>query len=199
MKAANLSIIVLICVIFTGCATRPPIDIRDRNVSWDSRRDKLSSLTTWQASGRISVRLEKHAWSATLQWHQQQQEYFLRLIAPLGQGTYEITGNNNAVFLRTAKNEVLRANNPESLMEGTFGWSVPLTGLIYWIRGLPEPGTKTDALSLDEQGRITDLSQSGWRVTYSSYNNTGGLELPDKISLENDKLKVRLVIKHWKI
>ena len=145
------------------------------------------------------MRLEKHAWSATLQWHQQQQEYFLRLIAPLGQGTYEITGNNDAVFLRTAKNEVLKANNPESLMEGTFGWSVPLTGLIYWLRGLPEPGTKAEVFSLDEQGRITDLSQSGWRVTYSSYNNTGGLELPDKISLENDKLKVRLVIKHWKI
>lgn len=199
MKPVSFPVLVLIIIAFAGCATAPTVDVRQRHTSWDIHRVKLSRLTTWQASGRISVRLEKHAWSATLQWHQQRQEYFLRLIAPLGQGTYEITGNNDAVFLRTAKNEVLRANNPESLMEGTFGWSVPLTGLIYWIKGLPEPGKKADDLSLDEQGRITDLSQSGWRVTYSSYNETGGLELPGKISLQNDKIKVRLIIKHWKI
>lgn len=199
MKPVNFPVLVLIIIAFAGCATTPPVDIPQRLASWDSHRVKLSRLTTWQASGRISVRMEKQAWSATLQWHQQRQEYFLRLIAPLGQGTYEITGNDDAVFLRTAKNEVLRANDPENLMEGAFGWSVPLTGLIYWIRGMPQPGIKTDVFLLDEQGRLTDLSQSGWRVIYSSYNNTGGVDLPGKISLQNDKLKVRLIIKHWKI
>jgi len=199
MRTTNFFLLVLVTATFTGCATTPPIDISHKNASWDLRRDRLSKLTTWQASGRIAVRMDKEAWSATLQWQQQRQEYFLRLIAPLGQGTYEITGNKAGVFLRTAKNEVYKAETPESLMEGNFGWSVPVSGLIYWIRGLPEPGARTEQLLLDEQGRITDLSQSGWRVSFSAYNEAGGYELPGRIALQNNKLKVRLVIKHWKI
>lgn len=199
MKPVNFPVIVLIIVALSGCATTPPVDIQQQNAFWDSRRDKLVNLSAWQATGRISVRMEKQAWSASLQWRQQRQEYFLRLIAPLGQGTYEITGNDEGVFLRTAKNEVFKANDPETLMEGTFGWSVPLTGLIYWIRGLPEPGTRTELLLLDEQGHVTDLAQAGWRVSYTSYNDTGGYDLPGRIALQNEKLRVRLVIKNWKI
>ena len=199
MKTTKLAILVLMCAVFSGCATRVPVDIRRQNASWDLHRDRLTKLTTWQALGRISVRLNNEAWSASLQWRQQRQDYFLRLIAPLGQGTYEITGNNEGVFLRTAKNEVYKANDPETLMEGTFGWSVPLAGLSYWIRGLPEPESRIERLLLDQQGHITDLAQSGWRVSYSAYNDTGGYDLPARIALQNDKLKVRLVIKNWKI
>lgn len=199
MKIKFLFLVALIIAVVSGCATRPPVDISHRNASWDTHRDQLSKLTSWRASGRISVRLNNHAWSATLQWQQQQQKYFLRLIAPLGQGTYEITGNKTGVLLRTAKNKIYKANDPETLMQSNFGWSVPLTGLIYWIRGLPKPGTRTELLSLDDLGRITDLAQSGWRVSYSAYNETGGYDLPGRITLQNDKLKVRLVIKNWKI
>ena len=199
MKVTRLFIITLITILFTGCATRPPVDISHRNASWDIHRDQLSKLTSWRASGRISVRLNNQAWSATLQWQQQRQEYFLRLIAPLGQGTYEITGNKAGVSLRTAKDEIYQANNPETLMQRNLGWSVPLTGLVYWIRGLPVPGTRPELLSLDDQGRIADLVQSGWRVSYSAYNVTGDYDLPGRIALQNDKLKVRLVIKNWKI
>ncbi len=199
MKITNIAVIILIVIVFSGCATPPPVTIDDRMIFWDARRDNLSQITTWQATGRISVRLDNEAWSATLQWHQQKQEYLLRFIAPLGQGTYEITGNNEIVFLRTGQDEVLQAQNPETLMEDNFGWHVPLTGLVYWIRGLPEPGVKTDTLLLDAQGRITNLTQSGWRVNYSSYNRAGSYDLPGKIALNNDKLKVRLIIRNWKI
>ena len=199
VKTANCLLIILIIMVFPGCATRPPVDRGIQYASWTRHQDKLSKLTVWEATGRISVRMEKEAWSASLQWHQDRQEYFLRLIAPLGRGSYEITGNEEVVFLRTGRDEVLQASTPETLMEDNFGWHVPLTGLIYWIRGLPAPGPKTDTLLLDEQGRIRDLAQSGWRVNFSSYSDTGGYDLPGKISLNNEKLKVRLVIKNWKI
>lgn len=199
MKPVNFPVLVLIITAFTGCATTPPVDISHKNASWDIHRDRLSKLTTWQAMGRISVRIDKQAWSASLQWRQQRQEYFLRLIAPLGQGTYEITGNKAGVLLRTAKNEIYKARDPKSLMQGTFGWSVPLNGLKHWVRGLPEPGTRTEMMLLDEQGRLTDLVQSGWQVSFSAYNEAGGYDLPGRIVLQNDKMKVRLVIKRWKI
>ena len=199
MKAANVFIMVLLCAAFAGCATRPVVPAGEKNAAWDRHRDQVLALTSWQASGRISIRLEHQAWSATLQWQQQPREYFLRLIAPLGQGTYEITGNSAGVFLRTARNEVYKAADAETLMQGTLGWSVPLKGLAYWIRGVPVPGTRAPLLHLDDQGRITDLSQSGWRASYSAYNDTGGYILPGRIALQNNRLKVRLVIKHWDI
>ena len=190
---------ILIISMIAGCATVPPADRELQSASWTRHQDKLSGLTVWEASGRISVRFKNEGWSASLQWHQDKQEYFLRLIAPLGRGTYEITGDAEGVALRTGRDEVIHARNPEILMEENLGWHVPLTGLVYWIRGLPVPGTRTDALLLDERGRMTDLRQSGWTVNYASYADTGGYVLPGKIALNNEELKVRLVIRDWKL
>lgn len=143
--------------------------------------------------------MEKQGWSATLQWRQRQQDYFLRIIAPLGGGIYELSGNEDGVLMRTAKNMTLRADNPETLLQNNFGWHVPLSGLVYWLRGLPEPGSKTNTLVLDDQGRITDLVQAGWQISYLRYMTASGFDLPGKIVIQNDKLKVQLIIRDWKI
>ncbi|MBF8269259.1 MAG: outer rane lipoprotein LolB [Gammaproteobacteria bacterium] len=182
-----------------GCTTQIPIDEQARLDSYAAHRDKLTELESWQLQGRIAMSMEKDAWSATLHWTQTDAEYELRLIAPLGRGSFELRGGNQGVTLRLQQNKVLRADNPETLLQDNFGWTVPVSGLQYWIRGIPEPDVKVKKMLLDEAGRISALEQAGWLVTYKQYSSQGVFELPGRIELANGKLKLRLVIKNWHI
>lgn len=190
--------LILLFAILSGCASQAPVEKLTPENAWRNHHHKVSTLTNWELTGRISIKLEKEAWSASLQWQQKEEEYFLRLTAPLGRGTYEISGNPENMQLRMQKNETLQSDNPESLMQKNFGWYVPITGLSYWIKGIPATGKSADTLLFDDQGHLTDLSQSGWHVNYSRYKNIGEYQLPGRIVLENEKLKLRLVIRNWK-
>lgn len=180
-----------------GCAMQPPAVSADRSSLWQARSARLAGLTQWVLKGRIAVQVEREGWTASLQWEQHAGDYVLRVSAPLGRGTFELIGSAQGVALQTADNRLLYADDPEALLQQTLGWQLPVSGLYYWIRGLPDPGAESGTLQLDEKGRVNDLRQNGWQVSYQRYKTTGGMELPGKITLENEHLKVRLVISDW--
>ncbi len=198
LRRAACLLVCLATLLFSACATKPPRDDAARAAYWQQHREKLSDLITWQLQGRIAIHVNKEAWSASLHWRQDRNAYRLRIIAPLGQGSYELSGGEQGVYMRTAANEVLYADDAETLLRENLGWAIPLGGLAYWIKGLPEPGIETEMLQLDEKGRITGMSQSGWRLSYRRYTHSSGYELPGKIFLENGEVKLRLIIKDWK-
>jgi len=199
MKYSCRIAIYLLAVLMAGCATQAPIPDQEKAALWLSNKGRLEELESWQLKGRISVQVENEAWSATLLWNQELKDYLLRIIAPLGQGTIEINGNNDTVFMRTADNRLLQADKPETLMQEMFGWQVPVTGLMYWIRGLPEPNSRIDSLMLDNSGRVQKLSQKGWQLAYTSSISAGEYTLPRKISMQNKDIAVRIVIRDWDI
>jgi outer membrane biogenesis lipoprotein LolB len=76
-------------------------------------------------------------------------------------------------------------------------WALPVAGARFWILGLPIPGHKVTQLSLDEQGRLSDLAQDGWRISVLEYQAVAGIDLPRRLFLLGDTLKLRLVITDW--
>lgn len=183
--------------IVSGCAVPPRVPMADRSSNWELHKAKLIGLKQWVLRGRLAVQMDREGWTATLHWEQRQNEYLLRVSAPLGRGTFELTGTDQGVTLHTSDNRVLYAQDPESLLRENLGWQLPVAGLLYWIRGLPEPAHRPDTMLLDEKGRLNDLRQDGWQVSYLRYQTTGGYDLPGKMVIENDRLKVRLVISDW--
>lgn len=196
----NKIIPLLLAVTLAGCAdlSISPVPGDISADPWNTRRDYLVKLRAWTLTGRLAVQTEHEGWTATLHWIQDNENYNMRFIAPLGQGTYELSGDVHKVSMLTADNRFLQANDPESLMLDNLGWNVPLNGLKYWIRGLPEPGTAPDNMILDDKGRITDLQQSGWRISILRYAEVEGIDLPGKLFMQNDRFKLRLVIQDWK-
>ena len=188
-----------IAILISGCTTQVPVDDEIRIQNWQLHNEKLQKLITWEIKGRISMSIDREAWSASLHWQQDNQEYLLKIIAPLGRGTIELQGNESGVDMRLQRDEIKHAKDPESLLADTFGWSVPVSGLLYWIRGLPDPEIKTSKILFDANGRITDMEQSGWQLRYSGYNDEGDYQLPGKIYMNSGNLKIRLVIRDWSI
>lgn len=190
-RAAALFIV----LILGGCATGPVAPGQPSD--WLRHQSLLSGLREWRVSGRIAIQHAREGWNATLHWRQNGDEYVVRLSAPLGRGTVELSGSDAGVSMRTADNRLLHADSPEALMQDNLGWHVPLRGLSFWVRGLPEPGSRPEEMSFDANGRVQDLRQDGWHVSYERYRTEGSWDLPGKMTLENRDLRVRLVISNW--
>lgn len=188
-----------LAALLAACAPMPPTPPlgADLEAAWRARRSDLADLSHWTATGRILIRTEDEAWSATLQWVQQGESYRIRLIGPLGQGTVQVSGDARGVTLRTSDG-IHRAASPRALMSDTLGWWVPVGGLRYWMTGLDDPQGPAAVVSrLDPFGRPESLDQAGWAIEFQRYASDQPLALPTKLSLQGERLSVRVVVKRW--
>ena len=180
-----------------GCAAPPPVTEADRQQAWRRHQRELGRIEEWRLAARMAVRLEGEAWSASLYWRQMRREFSMRIVAPLGQGTVEISGSPGAVQLRTGDNQVLKDADVDRLLRENLGWPLPVRSLRYWVKGLPEPGAGPGTLVLDDEGRITELQQDGWRISYQAYTRVEGHAVPSRLVLQREGLTLRLIINHW--
>jgi outer membrane lipoprotein LolB len=187
--------------LLAACASQPAAILAPAAIgnaaAWEQHLIRVQSLAGWQLAGRLAVRTQDEGFSANLRWLQNRAGYLLRLSGPLGQDTYELRGAADGVTLLTADNRLLTATDPERLMQENLGWSVPLSGLKYWVRGIPGPDFTTEDLEVDERGLLVRLRQAGWRVAVEEYLHAGGIDLPRRLTLENDRFRLKLVIHDW--
>lgn len=194
--------LILLAVIWlAGCAALTPAPeerAAPTGADWRQHAGRVATLENWFLKGRIALRTEQDSWSATLHWRQQAGHYNLRVLAPLGQGSVELQGGDGEpIVLTTSDNQRFSAADAESLMQQQLGWSVPVQGLKYWVRGLPAPGLEIRAATPDSRGRIRTLDQMGWHIEFKDYVEALGRELPRKMELVNDHLELKLVVQDW--
>lgn len=191
--------LILVYLAIGGCATLPePADraavdqrrFKDREVEIDSHQD-------WTLNGRVAIKAQNEGWTARIRWVQRGENFDIRVIAPFGRGTFQIAGVPGQVALTGPDGEVYSAAAPEALMQSQLGWSLPLTGLRYWVRGITEPNGAIEQLNLDPEARLRDLQQSGWRVSVLDYRAVDMLELPGRLFMLSERLEVRMAIENW--
>lgn len=184
-----------------GCAAlKPPTPTAPTTPQAELHAAHVAALTSfnpWRLAGRIAVQREDKGFSADLDWRDAGAEFSLRVAAPLNGGTYALSGNGSAVSLVSSKGDIFSATDAETLMQQHLGWALPLAGARYWVRGLPDPARAVSAEQLDAAGRWTDFSQDGWRVSVAEYTHAAGRDLPKRLFLARDQLKVRMAIKTW--
>jgi len=187
----------LVLALLTGCAVSPTTS-PEASKAWVARQSALQHLMQWNAAGRIGVVNGSEGWHAGFQWAQQGSDYRIDLIGPLGQGRVRVEGDEQAVRIQTADGQIQTAPNPDVLLEQAVGARLPVNGLRYWIRGLPEPGT-APAVQTDAEGRLIRLEQDGWIIEYLAYAYAAplSLDLPERIMARRQELSVKLIIEEW--
>jgi len=158
----------------------------------------LQALSTWSISGLVGVVMPKKTASANVRWSQKAKSYVILVSGPLGIGATKISGDDHGVVLLNAKGKKFQAKNAKTLMAQNLGWSVPVSGLAYWIKGVVSPLAPSH-FSLNAFGVVKQIEQNGWVIKYSGYHYEGKWILPKKIILQQPGLRVTLIINQWQI
>jgi outer membrane lipoprotein LolB len=184
-----------LAALLSSCAVPPAVSPAAQG-AWATRQPALAKLTRWRATGRIGVVNDGEGWHASFQWEQQGSDFRIDLVGPLGQGRVVVRGDTENVSVQTQDGQNRGAPDADALLEQSLGVRLPINGLRYWVRGLPEPGS-TPTLQTDGQGRLTRLEQNGWIIEYAAYTPAAALELPARIAARRQDLNVKLVIEQW--
>lgn len=166
-------------------------------VSTAAHAERVAGFDDWRLAGRIAVQHADEGYSADVDWRQAGSTFDLRVAAPLNGGTFRLSGDAGVVALEAPDGATYRAGDAETLMREHLGWSLPLNGARYWIRGLPGPHSVPVHEVTDATGRWTDFEQDRWRVSVLDYTRLDELDLPRKLFLARDDLKVRFVVRRW--
>jgi outer membrane lipoprotein LolB len=166
---------------------------------WRAHSKLLLERDDWTAVGKLALRSDTDAFTATLYWRQVGDNYRIRLTGPFGGGGLQVAGDPNGVELETSDNKTYVADNPEELLYAHVGWRVPLSGLRYWIVGRVEPGPPVETVYIDVAGRIVRFEQAGWKIEYSDYTEVDELPMPRKLSMENERIKASVLVNRWEV
>lgn len=187
-------------LVLAGCAHQARIT---PPASLQAHEAQLRSLEQWQIQGKLGIRAPHDSGSASLNWKHTPEAYQIFLSAPLGQKHVEIIGSPNLVELHQSGQAPMSARDAESLIKKAMGWSLPVSQLNYWVRGIPAPKAAITHLQLTAEGLIGELAQSGWQLSFSNYTNQSfrdqTLVLPGKIVAEYKDLRLTLVIRRWQL
>ena len=178
----------LTALLLGGCAATPHLQ--------SSR--SAAEFSDWQLNGRIALTHGDQGWHASLWWQQRVDGYQLKVSGPLGQGGFQLSGDEYGVVLVDAGGNASFARDGDALLLQATGWRLPVAGMRYWVRGLPVPDTEATRV-YDESGRLSHLEQSGWSIYYQRYQLVEGALVPSKMQLARDDVDVRLVINQWQL
>ena len=191
-------VVCLVCLIIASCAT-----VKEQTTiepaGWMAEQQMRAQIKTWEIRGRLGVQTENNGGTLDIIWKQSGQDYSIRLIAPLGAGTYLVQGNNDYAEIRFPDGEKKIVNNVNEIFTSTLEVDLPVNALKDWIRGLPSKELTVEQISWNEQGLLNKIKQSGWNIEMKKYTGNSIL-LPHVIYLSRDdniELDIRLALRQW--
>lgn len=193
----------LLCILsllsLTACTTLnlPSAQTQFQPKPWTVRRAELEKIQQWQIAGAFSVQYNQKSNIASYSWQQTGANYQILIQSSLNLYNLKIAGQPGHVTLWEANKKTVTANSAQTLLQQRLGWSLPITNLTYWVRGLPAPGQQH--AQFDQFGHLTETQQSGWQVTLSNYATIHSVDLPRTLNIEGHGLRIKIAIKNWRI
>jgi outer membrane lipoprotein LolB len=193
----NLARFVALCLaaLVVGCAARPQRTVGTMQ-PWEARRAQLQQCEHFELKGRVAVAAGQEGFNARLRWVQQGEHSKLSLDGPLGVGGAQVDLDAGELSVRNSRGETLNDSAARSELTARLGFDPPLHSLRYWVQGVPDPGAPSSE-TLDDQQRLAALEQDGWKIQYSSYGASGGQLLPQRLTLQKEGVRVRMLIDTW--
>jgi outer membrane lipoprotein LolB len=179
----------LLPLLLAACATQRPAQ---------QPLPPAAQLDAFQLDGRITLQVEKERFPGSVRWAHAPRREELWFYSPVGSAVAHLVQDPDGALLVDAQGQEHRAADLRTLAWQRLGWDLPLEGLSWWVRGLAWPGAPVDRSTRDEQGRLSQLEQAGWRIDYLGWGGGNGREsLPSKLDLTGERLRLRLLIQDW--
>ena len=203
MKLPQIIILLPALLWLTACTTPVLKDEMIDKVDWPSQLLINNNIQNWTINGRIAVQNGDDGGPLDYEWKQlNPTDYDIRLQAPFGMATSWISGRANGVSLKTSSGDELYDTDVDRLMFRLNGWSLPVKGLYYWVRGLPSAESNYSVPEWSENGLPAVILQDGWRIEFRKHTLVHQRYiLPRKvfISRPGEEIEVRMVVRKWLI
>lgn len=200
VQALSRLTFVLICLTLASC-TMVKEKTSLQPVGWQEQREQRQQIKIWEVRGRLGVQTQTTGGSMDLIWKQSGEDYKIRLILPLGSGSYLIQGNQQYADIRYPDGRKESVRNIDNVFSSILGVSLPVNAIRDWVRGLPARSLSVEEMHWNDQGLLNTVQQSGWAVEMTSYSG-GGILWPHDIYLshsDDENLDIRLLLKQWLI
>ena len=198
-KMRFISVIILVLLV-SGCVSLrvPTTTTHFQTMTPQQRALALAKINQWKIEGALSiVQANQQPEIANYQWQQLAlQNYHIVISSALNLYRVVIDSHHNIVTLSKNGTFVASAKTPKQLMQKAVGWSLPISAMQYWIKGLPSPQKKFVA-KYDGFGHLIFLQQSGWTLHYQAYQTQWTIDLPQMITLQRPGLYAKVVIRRW--
>lgn len=193
----NIALLFSLLLFATGCVQIPQTV---ENVSWSTHQQALQQLTHWSFSGKLAIITADDRNSLNIHWSQAGDNIHITLTNFLGSTVLEIQKTALGTKIIDQDDKQHFNQNSEMLIKQLSGLVIPIEQLQQWIKGAP---AKADYL-LNKDNQVASLSekssdQSLWIVNYSGYQAVSGINLPTKLQLKKEKLRLKFAISKWEI
>ena len=200
--------IMLTCLMISSCANLCPDPLSKaesnyQQVAFKQRQQKLSNIRKWTLKGSFSVtfpRPKTHKLDtqmARFQWQQNPdpQQYTIDMLASFDVAKLTIKSDTSGITLK--KNDTPQPHtyaSPEALTQAALGFTLPVSNLYFWIRGVVSPLTESSAPTVDHFQHLIHIQQGNWSVSFSHFITTKQGDLPLRILIQNPEKQLKLII-----
>jgi outer membrane lipoprotein LolB len=147
---------------------------------------RLSEASQWRFEGKLGVKAAVNSGNLSISWAQLGDAFDVHLYGPLGITVAEVSGDAGGATLSLPDRPPLLASSPEALVREALGYTLPVSPMRYWVRGIPAPG---EAFDVTTDG----FRQFGWQVVIRQRDTLG----PIKIHMHRPEVSLLLVVKSW--
>jgi outer membrane lipoprotein LolB len=169
-----------------ACASNPP--------ARPLRTEAFVADAAYAIEGRLSAKRGTDALAANFRWTHDPGADTIALSSPLGQMLARLSGTLSGARIERADGTADDAPDWESLTLRALAVPLPVSGLAWWIRGVPHP-LAAHTLEVDELGRPSVLRQDGWEIVYAYADDS--TRQPSRVRLTWPEVEVRIVIDRW--
>ena len=144
--------------------------------------------------GRLSAKRGSDGVTANFEWAHTPLADAIALATPLGQTLAKLEGTPAGASIVLADGSTASASSFDALTDRTLGAPLPVSGLVWWIRGAPRPGIAS-SVERDSRGRAGVLRQEGWEIVFAYADDAA--TLPRRLVLTYPDVEVRVVVDAW--
>jgi outer membrane lipoprotein LolB len=190
----------VVLLALAGCRTAPPAAAvigPGADAPWPEQNAALRKLDRYSLSGRVAVAANGQGFSGSLRYQQQEQRAQLSLDGPMGIGGMRVSLDGENVSITTSRGENLDGSAARAELEQQLGFELPLTQLRWWFLCMPEPGPGEIIVDSTDAGEPLSFDQDGWHVSASSRMPALGFSLPQRLTIEREGARLKLVVDRW--
>lgn len=147
----------------------------------------------YSVKGRIGVRNDGAGHSANFKWQQLGTRYNIEVWGPLGQGRTVLEGDQRFMVISRG-GEIVARGHPADVMFANLGWSLPVDVLSTWLLGAADESEPFSVTAVDADGRVTELRQLGWQVTFDRFPTAPGDLQPRRIKARRGGEAITVVV-----